>query len=124
MASHGVRPEGLTPSSALPAMPLAAAGVGLVGRPEAARPVLRLVRLFALGGSLQHLIDDQPGVLADRLLDLVCDLRVLLQERLGVLAALADALAVEGEPGAGLLDDAGAHAQVHQLAGLGDALAV
>ena len=46
------------------------------------------------------------------------------QEGLGVLPALADALAVAGVPGARLLDDAGLHAEIEQLAGLGDALAV
>ena len=43
---------------------------------------------------------------------------------LGVLAALAEADAVEGEPGAGLLDDAGLDAEVDQFARLGDAFAV
>ena len=52
------------------------------------------------------------------------DLGMLLEIRLGVLAPLADALAVVGEPRAGFLDHAGAHAEVEQLAGLGDALAV
>jgi len=44
-------------------------------------------------------------------LDFVCDLGVLLEEGLGVLAALAEALAVVGEPGAGFLDDAGLEAR-------------
>ena len=43
---------------------------------------------------------------------------------LDVLAALADPLAVVGEPGAGLFDDAGLDAKVDDLAQLGDALAV
>ena len=52
------------------------------------------------------------------------DVGVLLEELLGVLAALAEALAVVGEPGAGLLDDAGLDAEIDELADLGDALAV
>src|SRR5262245_66497354 len=47
-----------------------------------------------------------------------------LQEGLGVLAALADPLAVVGKPGAGLFDNAGLDAQIDQLADLGDTLAV
>ncbi len=52
------------------------------------------------------------------------DARILLQEELGVLPALAETLTVIGEPGAGLLDDPGLDAEIDQLAGLGDALAV
>src|SRR5262245_26175230 len=69
-----------------------------------------LVGLLAVRARLrlsQHLVDDQAGALADRLLDRMRNLRVLLQERLGVLAPLADAVAVIGEPGARLLDDVG-----------------
>src|SRR5581483_612569 len=51
-------------------------------------------------------------------------LRVLLEIGLGILAALADALAVEGEPGAGLLDDPGLDPEIDEFAGLGDALAI
>ena len=98
-------------------------GLGLFGH-EILRPRLGVRRLFALRRRLQHLVDDQPCVLAHGLLDLGADLGMLLQERLGVLAPLADALAAEGEPGARLLDDAGLDAQIDQLAGLGDALAV
>ena len=47
-----------------------------------------------------------------------------LQEGLGVLAALADALAVIGIPGAGFLDHAGLDAKIDQFAGLRDALAI
>ena len=49
---------------------------------------------------------------------------IVLEELARVLAALPHALAVVGEPGAGLLDDAGLDAEIEQLAGLGDALAV
>src|SRR5690606_37074344 len=41
-----------------------------------------------------------------------------------VLAALPQALAVVGEPGARLLDHAGLDAQIEQFAGLGDAFAI
>src|SRR6202011_4974379 len=64
------------------------------------------------------------GVLADFLLDRLGDFGMFLEVGLGVLAALADALAVVGVPGARFLDDAGLVAEVDQLAGLGDALAV
>src|SRR5262249_10713429 len=86
-------------------------------------PFRRLLAAFALPAG-QNLVGDEAGILADRLLDLLRDLAVGLEERLGVLAALADALAVVGEPGARLLDHAGLDAEVEDLAGLGDALAV
>src|SRR5581483_8799038 len=70
------------------------------------------------------LLGDQAGVLADRGLDAVGDVGILLEEDLGVLAALADALAVVGEPGAGFLHHAGLDAEIDQFAGLGHALAV
>ncbi len=44
------------------------------------------------------------------------DLGMLAQELLRVLAPLTDALAVEGVPGAALLDDAVLGAEVDQLA--------
>src|SRR5438552_1409103 len=69
-------------------------------------------------------VGDLAGVAADRGLDLASDLLVLLEERPRVLAALADALAVIGEPRARLLDHARLDAEIDQLAGLGDALAV
>src|SRR3546814_15653602 len=49
---------------------------------------------------------------------------IFLEELLGSLAALADPRAVVGEPRAGFLDHIGLDAEVDQLAGLGDALAV
>src|SRR5215813_2674697 len=81
-----------------------------------------VVTVLALAG--EDLLGDQAGVLADRGLDLVADVRVALEEILRVLATLADALAVVGEPGARLLDHAGLDAEVDDLAHLGDALAV
>src|SRR4051812_14453593 len=67
---------------------------------------------------------EDARALANPLLDDVGDLRVVLEELARIFAALAETLAVEGEPGARLLDDAGLDAQVEQLAGLGNALAV
>src|SRR5262249_19646603 len=46
------------------------------------------------------------------------------QELLGILAALADALAVIREPRAGFLDDPGLDAEIDQLAALRDAFAI
>src|SRR5262245_38461230 len=80
--------------------------------------------LVALGCSLQHLVDDETSVLTHSLFDLGAHLGMLLEEPFGVLAPLTDALSVEGEPRARFLNDAGLHAEIHQLAGLGDALAV
>src|SRR6185437_5752024 len=71
-----------------------------------------------------HGVGDEAGVAADGALDRIADRRVLLEEVLGVLAALADALAVIGEPRARFLDDAGIDAEIDELAALGDALAV
>src|SRR6266702_1676886 len=65
--------------------------------------VRRLVAVgVALGAAGENLLGDQAGVLADRGLDLDGDVGIGLQERFRVLAALAEALAVIGEPGAGL----------------------
>src|SRR5829696_10528782 len=83
-----------------------------------------LVEVFgARARVLEDALGDETGVLADRRLDPVRDVGVLAQEALGVLASLAEALAVEGEPGARLLDHAGLHPEVDELADLGDALA-
>src|SRR6266540_1237199 len=49
---------------------------------------------------------------ADLLLDLVGDVRIGLEELADIVAALADPLAVPGEPGAGLVDHPGLDAQV------------
>src|SRR5690606_215095 len=87
------------------------------------RPLQGLGGLLVLGLS-QHPVHNQPGILADRLLDLRSDLRVFLEERLCILAPLADALAVEREPGARLLDDPRLHAEVDDLASSGNSLTV
>src|SRR3546814_10727179 len=49
---------------------------------------------LAVVAALEHRRRHQASILADLLFDLRGDLRVLLEEGLGVLAALADALAV------------------------------
>ena len=58
----------------------------------------------------------QTGILTNRCLDGFGGVGVLLEELFGVLATLANALAVIGEPGAGFLDDAGLNAEIDQLA--------
>src|SRR5260370_645336 len=57
-------------------------------------------------------------------LDLAEEIGVLLDEELGVLAALTEAHVTVREPGPRLLDDLVLDADVDQLAGLGDTLAV
>src|SRR5690606_3574575 len=64
----------------------------------------------------------QPG--ADLLLDLGGDIGVLDQPLADIVLALADAIAIVAVPGAGLLDDVLADAELDQLALAGDALAV
>src|SRR5215467_12459551 len=79
----------------------------------------------ALGAAGRHHgVGHQAGVGAHGLLDCRRHLGIVLEELLGVLAALADALAIVGEPGAGLLHDARLHTEIQELATLGDALAV
>src|SRR6185436_15141917 len=58
------------------------------------------------------------------LFDLVREVRVLPDEQVRVLAALAEADVAVGEPRAGLLDDLVLDTDVEQLTGLRDALAV
>src|SRR3954451_20110164 len=96
-------------------------GCHVTGRDRLRRALVQVLRR-RLGG-LQDAVGDQAGVLADRGLDLVGDGWIVWPEALGVLAGLAAALAVGGEPGARLLHDAGLHAEVDQLADLRDALA-
>src|SRR5437763_12519728 len=61
---------------------------------------------------------------ADLCFDLGAEVGVLLDEELRVLASLAEAHVAVGEPGAGLLDDLVLDADVDQLAGLRNPLAV
>src|SRR5947199_6399875 len=88
---------------------------GDLGRPRSfrTRPVAPLGRARA-----------QPELLAHPGLDLRRDLGMLAQEVARVLTALADAVATEGVPGAGLLDDTLLGRDVDQLSLLGDAGAV
>src|SRR5512132_3506515 len=60
----------------------------------------------------------------DLLLDLAGELGVVAEEVAGVLASLAELVAVVGEPGARLLYEADVHADVEQAPLLGDPLAV
>src|SRR5687767_12434854 len=69
-------------------------------------------------------LGDHAGVLANRRLNLQGDIGIGLEEGLGVLAALPNALAVVGEPGAGFLHHAGLDAEIDEFAGLRYALAV
>src|SRR5690606_9234402 len=79
------------------------------------------LRLFGrhLGGALLR-----QQLRADLRLDLLGDRRVLDQKLAHVLLALADAIPVVAVPGAGLLDDVLAHAEIDDLALARDALAV
>src|SRR6202167_290127 len=96
----------------------------LAGRKRLAfRRVVLLVGLIALLAG-QNLLGDQSGILPHRRLDLSGDIGIGLEEDFGVLAALADTLAVIGEPGARLFDNAGLDAKIDQFAGLGDAFAI
>src|SRR5512132_2789180 len=61
---------------------------------------------------------------ADLRLDFAHQLGVVEKELLGVLASLAEAHVAVGEPRSRFLDDAILEADVDELAGLGDALAV
>src|SRR4051812_4663378 len=60
----------------------------------------------------------------DALLDLVPNIRVLTQERSGVLLALTELFAVVRVPGSGLADQALLHTDVDQRAFAGNALTV
>src|SRR5713226_3242055 len=65
-----------------------------------------------------------PELAPHPLFDRLVDLRILLEELLGVLAPLAEALAAVGEPGAALLDNPLVDREVEQIAGLRDAFTV
>src|SRR3546814_19911312 len=66
---------------------------------------------LAVVAALAHRRRHQASILAHLLFDLRGDLRVLLEAGLGVLAALADALAVRGEHGTGLVGYGGLAAE-------------
>ena len=88
-------------------------------RRQSSPAVVRIV-----GRRMRQSLADEARILADQGLDLGRHVLVGLKEILGVLAALADAIAVERVPGARFLDDAGLGTQIDQLARLGDADAV
>src|ERR1700733_5432770 len=86
-------------------------------------PSLLSVRLGRID-IVENALGDQAGILANRALDLAGDVGIVLQELLGVLAPLPEALAFMAEPRARLLDHAGLDAEIDQFADLGDALAI
>src|SRR5262245_29533026 len=65
-----------------------------------ARRLLGGVFVLAAVFAGEDFFGDQAGVLPDRGFDLGGDVGIGLEESFGVLAALSDALAVIGEPGA------------------------
>ena len=67
-------------------------------------------------------LSHQAELAADAILDRLEDVRVVLEELLGVLAALAETLAAVGEPRAALLDDPLVDGEIEQIAGARDAL--
>src|SRR6478672_6273120 len=58
------------------------------------------------------------------MLDRLANLAVIFEKGFGVLATLADSLALVGKPGARLLDHTGLNAEVDQFAAFRDAFAV
>src|SRR6185312_12827726 len=83
-----------------------------------------VVLILVVLAAIHQRIGDDAGVGTDLLLDHLGDLWMLLEEILGVLTPLADALAVIGEPRTRLLDHPGLFAEIDQLAGLAHALAI
>ena len=69
----------------------------------------------------RHRAAADPELLEELALDLLQDLGVLAEERLRLLAALADPLAAEAEPGAALLDDVLVRGEVEEVALAADA---
>src|SRR4051812_22503228 len=124
-AWRGMRKDRSTPCR--PERGPVGAGASARPRPSVTSPV-PLLRGFGgvvlIGRRHHHGVGDHAGLLAHPGLDRVGHVRVIPQELLGVLPALADALAVIAEPGARLLDDTGLHAEIEQLADLADALAI
>src|SRR5262245_12548137 len=65
-----------------------------------------------------------PELPADPVLDRLVDVGVLLQELLGVFAALTQAFTAVGEPGAGLFDDPLVNGEIEEVPCARDAFAV
>src|ERR1700730_6585281 len=80
------------------------------------------VRFGSDGRSL--CVTNQPELPANAILNRLADLRFVLEELLGVLAALTEPLAAEGEPRAALLNDTLVHGEVDEIAGARDTLAI
>src|SRR5947199_4645278 len=112
VASDALTQDGFELPWSSPSAPPPPGGLGLP-HSFCTRPVAPLGRARA-----------QPELLAHPGLDLRRDLGMLAQEVARVLAALADAVATEGVPCAGLLDDTLLGRDVDQLSLLGDAGAV
>src|SRR6202042_410647 len=123
------RPPGSGDSSAGPPRPAGASagppGIRLVAtagyRLESGR---RGARALRRSGRLRVQARPDAELLLDLLLDLVGQVRVLLQEVPGVLLALAELVALVGVPGPGLAHDRLFHAEVDQAALPADAHAV
>src|SRR6185312_14919505 len=67
---------------------------------------------------------EKAGIGADGSFDSCCHILVRLEKLFGVFAALADALAVIGEPGTGFFHDASLSAEIDQLPIFRDAVTV
>ena len=65
-----------------------------------------------LAGASHHFLGDEPSVLADLAFDFLGHFGVFPQERLGILAALADTGRIVREPLARLLNDASLDAEI------------
>src|SRR6516162_3817394 len=89
-----------------------------------ARRLLGGVLVLAAVFAGEDFFGDEAGVLADRGFDLGGDVGIGFEESLCVLAALSDALAVIGEPGARFLDHARFHPEIDELAALRHAFPV
>src|SRR3989442_11423968 len=124
----------LTPSYSRGAPPplARAAGAALERRLSRSEDPRKIIRPSSRARKIAGRISDCRGLglaehaelPANPILDRLVDLRVLLEELLGVLAALPEPLAAVREPRARLLHDPLVDRQVQQIAGLRDALAV
>ena len=71
-----------------------------------------------------HCFGDEPSIGANCMLDRLANLAVIFEKGFGVLATLADSLALVGKPRARLLDHTGLNAEIDQFAAFRDAFAV
>src|SRR6185312_9026535 len=93
-------------------------GVAAPGRRKGNTPSPPAAALYASVASSSSSFSDSPVTIASAIGP------EFWRTAASIFAALTDALAVVGEPGARLLDHAGLDAEIDQLADLGDALAV